>query len=121
MDRQQKSTEKLLENLLEATKALYKASVGDDISEIGSQLDKRQKVIDEMRSAGGVGKLHTPPIQSLIDEILTFDKKACSSIRQRSQKLGFEYFQYKQKEVGLLKYNNSKYNLMSGQMFDNKK
>lgn len=121
MDLQQKSVRKMLESLLEATKALCDASSGDDISEIGRRLDERQKVIDEMKVAGDVFKLHTTEIQSLIDEILSFDKKACSSIEQKSQELGREYSQYKQKAAGLLKYNYSKYNLMSGQMLDNRK
>lgn len=121
MDLQQENFEKLLESLFQTTKALYNASNGDDISEIGNKLEQRQRVINEMRAAGAVYKSRTPEIQSLIDEILNFDRKALTNIKRRSQELGLECFNYKHKAVGLIKYANSKYNLASGQLLDNRK
>lgn len=121
MNLQRKDLEKLLFSLLKTTKALYNASCGDDIVEIGRKLEDRQKVINRMRAGGAVYKSRTPEIQSLIDEILNFDKKACANIKKLSQELGLECFNFKHKAAGLIKYEKSKYNLMSGQMLDHRK
>lgn len=109
-----------LRELLEDTKALLSAAQKGDPDEIGRQLDKRKPCVDAVKAAGGAGSTRTETRKALIDEILLLDGKACKQIEELVQKCGEMVSDYEKKTMGLLKYNSSKYNLMSGQIIDKK-
>jgi sialic acid synthase SpsE len=113
--------DKNLNKILEATRELLDASKGADVEVIGLQLAKRQICIDALKSSGGVTGNRTAARQSLIDEIIKLDAQACGSIRERTHQLGLRLFKFKKKASGLLHYNNSLYNLASGQLIDRSK
>lgn len=109
-----------IKELLEHTKALLSAAKKNDSDEIGRQLDSRGQCVDAIKAAGGFGSPRTAVRQSLIDEILLLDGKACHEIRELMNKSSQVVTDYQKKSTGLLKYNNVKYNLMSGQLIDKK-
>lgn len=114
------ASDALLRELLEDTKALLLAAQKSDPDEIGRQLEKRKPCVDAVKAAGGAGSTRTVARKALIDEILFFDGKACEQIAELVKKCGQTVSDYQKKTVGLLKYNDSKYNLMSGQLIDKK-
>ena len=121
MDRKSDDFDNKLRELLEASQALLNASVSVDISDIGKELERRQKIIDELKHDRCLHEPRTAERQSLIDRILLTDKSACRFIQERTKKLGLEMSLFKKKSVGLLKYKYGNYNLLSGQMLDRKK
>lgn len=107
-----------LEELLKITRDLLNASVGEDLGEIGRQLDLRQCLIDGVKSAGGFENKKTPEQQVLADKILKLDAEVHRNLDKRSKNVGNELRHLKQKSAGMMKYNSSSYNLSSGQLLD---
>lgn len=107
-----------LKELLKTTRGLLNASKGVNIDEIGKQIAQRQICIDALKANGGLSSNRTAAKQSLIDEIMMLDAKACRSIWERKHEVGLQMLEYKKKASGLLHYNSSLYNLASGQLID---
>ncbi len=117
----QADEDKNLEELMEATKALLNAAKGENVDEIGRQIAKRQICIDSLKAGGGISGNRTEAKQSLLDELMPIDREACAAIRDLMQKYGLKALKYKKKVSGLLQYNNSMFNLASGQLIDRRK
>lgn len=109
-----------MKELLEYTKALLSAAQSEECDEIGRLLVKRGRCLDAIKAAGGFGSPRTAERQSIIDEILLFDGKACGEIRELKSKSGLAMTDYQKKSAGLLKYSSAGYNLVSGQLIDKK-
>lgn len=114
------TSDEQIRQLLDDTKALLSSALAGDTDEIGRQLEMRQQCIDSIKSTGGFGKDRTLSRQSLINEILSCDKKACLEIRKLTQNYGRSFTDYQKKVTGLLQYSKSSYNLSGGQYYDKK-
>lgn len=107
-----------LKDLLEDTKALLAAAQGNDKDEIGRQLDKRQKSVDAVKSAGGIIGPRSDARKALINEILSLDNKACQQIHELTEKSSKAALDQQKKAAGVMKYNYDQYDLISGHMID---
>jgi hypothetical protein len=118
-DSQMENRDELYDGLLETTLEMLDSVGNLDIDRLGKAIDSRQQFIDRL----AVLKADKPTDgqKEKLNEIIILDKKAGTAVRKLFEKYKNDIKNSRVKYGGMIKYNNSRYDLSSGRMIDKKK
>ena len=108
--------DELYDRLLESTKEILDAAQRVDLEQLGQAIDTRQQYID--RFSGQKSQKMTDEQKVKYNELVILDKKASVVVRKLLEKYKTDVKNSNAKYDGLIKYNNSGFDLSSGRVID---
>jgi hypothetical protein len=108
--------DELYDRLLESTKEILGAAQRVDLEQLGQAIDTRQQWLDHF--SGQKPQKMTDEQKVKYNELVILDKKASVVVRELLEQYKTDVKNSNAKYDGLIKYNNSGFDLSSGRVID---